>query len=182
MILLHLESPDMQLSNHQNFLFGNSLPVHCLYASLIYELKVPKGRLWTLQVTGCCSLQRLPLPDTTTRRGEVGWGRKHECAATTRVGMGHHTHPHKMFVFLLLLHCTYMLIPTLSPQPFPHSSRIRKTRPTGHIFCVRLVLLHPPHPPSSQTWKLVSAWREGWRTCRTPRMCPTGHICGVLVE
>jgi len=25
-------------------------PVHCLYASLIYELKVPKGRLWTLQV------------------------------------------------------------------------------------------------------------------------------------
>ena len=57
MILLHLESPDMQLSNHQNFLFGNSLPahcpkaihclwpVHCLYASLIYELKVPKGRL-----------------------------------------------------------------------------------------------------------------------------------------
>jgi len=36
MILLYPESPDMQLSNHQKFLFGNSLPVASHLAKLLF--------------------------------------------------------------------------------------------------------------------------------------------------
>ena len=104
--------------------------------------------------------------------------------------MGCRAHSHKRFFFF----CYYIYIPTNIHPLLPsrssttslprHSNQTQKMHPVRRVFCVQVVLFHPPistlqpdtraHPIGGCT--LVSGYIP---STRTPPTCPNRHIGGV---